>query len=471
MSEKKMVILCRILAGILAVLLAFDVSIFVIRKKKQDKKTKNPSVEMTATTGDAEELPEATATDAAGTTETVTDAATEEQLLEPVAISIEDIPELDSLYATLHLFENYGTDVNKDYSNENPPDNLLRKMLVGDEKTAEYSIVDLTLAPQYQCQVETTTTDYENYARYSAAGVEWIEKHVLNLSDDAITELRKKCSQEKPDEFENVYFQDGEYCLLYDTVSGGLHDGCYNQILNVETDGSYYYLTVDSYNEWQYADNGNSIDGLSPWISRTSWKMKLKTVDNVTFWSIYECKSLSTEWARAYYDYFFNNVDDMNSVISSAEGYYDLYCVYITEDDNPELLFDNTTYGGYQSFILTYDAGKVKKIPIRFSSMTYIEKSNKCYVYGGTGGSGGEFESLFYIHDGVAERVSNKQCLTFENNRMQYLWNEKEVTEAECDMKLNEAYDKDAAINISEHFIMQIEQRMDVSQWLLVQYK
>ena len=33
------------------------------------------------------------------------------------------------------------------------------------------------------------------------------------------------------------------------------------------------------------------------------------------------------------------------------------------------------------------------------------------------------------------------------------------------------AYDKDAAINISEHFIMQIEQRMDVSQWLLVQYK
>ena len=37
--------------------------------------------------------------------------------------------------------------------------------------------------------------------------------------------------------------------------------------------------------------------------------------------------------------------------------------------------------------------------------------------------------------------------------------------------ELPEAYDKDAAINISEHFIMQIEQRMDVCQWLLVQYK
>lgn len=84
-----------------------------------------------------------------------------------------------------------------------------------------------------------------------------------------------------------------KYCIVYDPINGALWCGCHNEITDAKYDGTYYYLTTDAYDEYEYKyqNNGNSIAGMSPYLQGITWKLQLKTVDGVTFWSIYECHS------------------------------------------------------------------------------------------------------------------------------------------------------------------------------------
>lgn len=316
MNEKKMIVICKVLAIILAVMLLIDIGLLVVWHSRSNENTETASEDLeTATAGEPEETTQATVTDAATTTEiaasetettenttdTQTEAETTEPatVKEPVAISVQDIPELDRLYECMSKFENYsvtygGVSQPLNYSCDAPPDDLLNKMIDGGETCSQTEITDLTLAPDYRCQLDQNTS-YDNLtcARYSAKGIEWIEKNVLNLSDDSIQKLKDACPQGGTNVYDTVYIANNEYCIVYDPINGALWCGCHNEITDAKYDGTYYYLTTDAYDEYEYKyqNNGNSIAGMSPYLQGITWKLQLKTVDGVTFWSIYECHS------------------------------------------------------------------------------------------------------------------------------------------------------------------------------------
>ena len=180
------------------------------------------------------------------TTEATTEVTTEAPPPEPYEIAVSEIPEKDSLYQFLNLFENYGDDIDKNYSCENPPDNIVGDLLTGDGTFEEHGIVDLALAPGYQFRQETTSDPTEMIGIYSAAGVEWIEKNVLNMSDDAIQDVKDALPKGQPNKL-GTYLDGDEYYYYTEETGGWLEYGYCNEILKAEYDGTYYYLTVDAY--------------------------------------------------------------------------------------------------------------------------------------------------------------------------------------------------------------------------------
>lgn len=173
----------------------------MFRHSRSNENTETASEDLeTATAGEPEETTQATVTDVATTTEmaasetetteNTTDTQTEAEttelatVKEPVTISVQDIPELDQLYDCMSKFENYSVlyecvSQPLNYSCDAPPDDLLNKMIDGDETYSQTEITDLTLAPDYRCQSDQITSDNLICARYSAKGIEWIEKKCI----------------------------------------------------------------------------------------------------------------------------------------------------------------------------------------------------------------------------------------------------------------------------------------------------
>lgn len=334
------------------------------------------------------------------TTEATTEVTTEAPPPEPYEIAVSEIPEKDSLYQFLNLFENYGDDIDKNYSCENPPDDIVGDLLTGDGTFEEHGIVDLALAPGYQFRQETTSDPTEMIGIYSAAGIEWIEKNVLNMSDDAIQDVKDALPKGQPNKL-GTYLDGDEYYYYTEETGGWLEYGYCNEILKAEYDGTYYYLTVDAYRPQDKRLAGKAAENFEPNISRTQWKLELKEIDDKKFWSIYECKSLHADWAVAYAEALMTAEEDYGiSFDLKSKGQNKFQVAYITNDDIPEIVFQNLDWRGMgNSLILTNYNGKVVGKLLYGRVNSYIEKSGKFIDYEGDPSDLGVAQVLYYIND------------------------------------------------------------------------
>lgn len=405
------------------------------------------------------------------TTEATTEVTTEAPPPEPYEIAVSEIPEKDSLYVFLNKFENYGTATDKDYSCENPPDNMLVRILSQKEHD-QHEIVDLTLAPEYQFSQEDTSVDFIKCGRYSTAGIEWIEKNVLNMSDDHIKAMKESLPNERPSEV-GIYLDGNEYCYVDDCIDGGLNEENYaNKILEAKYDGTYYYLTVDGYRPEDYSKIEKTDDEGTPVISRTQWKLELKEMDGKKFWSIYECKSLHADWAVAYAEALMTAEEDYGiSFDLKSKGQNKFQVAYITNDDIPEIVFQNLDWRGMgDSLILTNYNGKVVGKLLYGRVNSYIEKSGKFIDYEGDPSDLGVAQVLYYINDEKIYRKGFKgEGYGFGPDHVAYEWEDNEISEAEYNEKMSQAYNADMATDIDDNLLDGIVTENQMYNWLMIQ--
>lgn len=405
------------------------------------------------------------------TTEATTEVTTEAPPPEPYEIAVSEIPEKDSLYVFLNKFENYGTATDKDYSCENPPDNMLVRILSPKEHD-QHEIVDLTLAPEYQFSQEDTSVDFIKCGRYSTAGIEWIEKNVLNMSDDHIKAMKESLPNERPSEV-GIYLDGNEYCYMEDVIDGGLNEENYaNKILEAKYDGTYYYLTVDGYRPEDYSKIEKTDDEGTPVISRTQWKLELKEMDGKKFWSIYECKSLHADWAVAYAEALMTAEEDYGiSFDLKSKGQNKFQVAYITNDDIPEIVFQNLDWRGMgDSLILTNYNGKVVGKLLYGRVNSYIEKSGKFIDYEGDPSDLGVAQVLYYINDEKIYRKGFKgEGYGFGPDYVAYEWEDNEISEAEYNEKMSQAYNADMATDIDANLLDGIVTENQMYNWLMIQ--
>lgn len=405
------------------------------------------------------------------TTEATTEVTTEATPPEPYEIAVSEIPEKDSLYVFLNKFENYGTATDKDYSCENPPDNMLAQILSTKEHD-QHEIVDLTLAPEYQFSQEDTSVDYIKCGRYSTAGIEWIEKNVLNMSDDHIKAMKESLPNERPSEA-GIYLEGNEYCYVDDCIDGGLNEENYaNKILEAKYDGTYYYLTVDGYRPEDYSKIEKTDDEGTPVISRTQWKLELKEIDDKKFWSIYECKSLHADWAVAYAEALMTAEEDYGiSFDLKSKGQNKFQVAYITNDDIPEIVFQNLDWRGMgDSLILTNYNGKVVGKLLYGRVNSYIEKSGKFIDYEGDPSDLGVAQVLYYINDEkIYEKGFKGEGYGFGPDYVAYEWEDNEISEAEYNEKMSQAYNADMATDIDDNLLDGIVTENQMYNWLMIQ--
>lgn len=405
------------------------------------------------------------------TTEATTEVTTEAPPPEPYEIAVSEIPEKDSLYVFLNKFENYGTATDKDYSCENPPDNMLARILSTKEHD-QHEVVDLTLAPEYQFSQEDTSVIEIKCGRYSVAGVEWIEKNVLNMSDDHIKEMKESLPNERPSET-GIYLDGNEYCYVDDCIDGGLNEENYaNKILEAKYDGTYYYLTVDGYRPEDYSKIEKTDDEGTPVISRTQWKLELKEIDGKKFWSIYECKSLHADWAVAYAEALMTAEEDYGiSFDLKSKGQNKFQVAYITNDDIPEIVFQNLDWRGMgDSLILTNYNGKVVGKLLYGRVNSYIEKSGKFIDYEGDPSDLGVAQVLYYINDEkIYEKGFKGEGYGFGPDYVAYEWEDNEISEAEYNEKMSQAYNADMATDIDDNLLDGIVTENQMYNWLMLQ--
>lgn len=405
------------------------------------------------------------------TTEATTEVTTEAPPPEPYEIAVSEIPEKDSLYVFLNKFENYGTATDKDYSCENPPDNMLARILSTKEHD-QHEVVDLTLAPEYQFSQEDTSVIEIKCGRYSVAGVEWIEKNVLNMSDDHIKEMKESLPNERPSET-GIYLDGNEYCYVDDCIDGGLNEENYaNKILEAKYDGTYYYLTVDGYRPEDYSKIEKTDDEGTPVISRTQWKLELKEMDGKKFWSIYECKSLHADWAVAYAEALMTAEEDYGiSFDLKSEGQNKFQVAYITNDDIPEIVFQNLDWRGMgDSLILTNYNGKVVGELLYGRVNSYIEKGGKFIDYEGDPSDLGVAQVLYYINDEkIYEKGFKGEGYGFGPDYVAYEWEDNEISEAEYNEKMSQAYNADMATDIDDNLLDGIVTENQMYNWLMLQ--
>lgn len=405
------------------------------------------------------------------TTEATTEVTTEAPPPEPYEIAVSEIPEKDSLYVFLNKFENYGTATDKDYSCENPPDNILARILSPKEHD-QHEVVDLTLAPEYQFSQEDTSVDYIKCGRYSTAGIEWIEKNVLNMSDDHIKAMKESLPNERPSEA-GIYLEGNEYCYMENVIDGAPNEENYaNKILEAKYDGTYYYLTVDGYRPEDYNKIEKTDDEGTPVISRTQWKLELKEMDGKKFWSIYECKSLHADWAVAYAEALMTAEEDYGiSFDLKSEGQNKFQVAYITNDDIPEIVFQNLDWRGMgDSLILTNYNGKVVGELLYGRVNSYIEKGGKFIDYEGDPSDLGVAQVLYYINDEkIYEKGFKGEGYGFGPDYVAYEWEDNEISEAEYNEKMSQAYNADMATDIDDNLLDGIVTENQMYNWLMLQ--
>lgn len=405
------------------------------------------------------------------TTEATTEVTTEAPPPEPYEIAVSEIPEKDSLYQFLNLFENYGDDIDKNYSCENPPDDIVGDLLTGDGTFEEHGIVDLAFAPGYQFRQETTSDSTEMIGIYSAAGIEWIEKNVLNMSDDAIQDVKDALPKGQPNKL-GTYLDGDEYYYYTEETGGWLEYGYCNEILKAEYDGTYYYLTVDAYRPQDKRLAGKAAENFEPNISRTQWKLELKEIDDKKFWSIYECKSLHADWAVAYAEALMTAEEDYGiSFDLKSKGQNKFQVAYITNDDIPEIVFQNLDWRGMgDSLILTNYNGKVVGKLLYGRVNSYIEKSGKFIDYEGDPSDLGVAQVLYYINDEkIYEKGFKGEGYGFDPDYVAYEWEDNEISEAEYNEKMSQAYNADMATDIDDNLLDGIVTENQMYNWLMIQ--
>lgn len=417
------------------------------------------------------------------TTEATTEVTTEAPPPEPYEIAVSEIPEKDSLYVFLNKFENYGTATDKDYSCENPPDNMLYELLNGGDSDAftQYDIVDFTLSPKYNYRSEGTTSKDLECGRYSSEGIEWIEKNILNMSDSSIDKLKKALPSEPETEdgklvCGSIYYDENEYCMLYDPINGGMNPNNYaNKILEAKYDGTYYYLTVDGYRPEDYSKIEKTDDEGTPVISRTQWKLELKEMDGKKFWSIYECKSLHADWAVAYADKL-KELDQAGALQYCPDG-GKFSVTYVTNDDIPEIGYASLTRGGFGNYcmIMTYYDNQVSYETFTgMGGFDFIKNGGKFLSYG-IDGAIGWTEKLYYINKGkIYVKGSETELRSMDENSIIHteyncIWDDQEISKDEYEEKFAQVYDKNVS-TFSDAYDMEnvttIEQMCD---WLMLQ--
>lgn len=410
------------------------------------------------------------------TTEATTEVTTEAPPPEPYEIAVSEIPEKDSLYVFLNKFENYGTATDKDYSCENPPDNMLARILSTKEHD-QHEVVDLTLAPEYQFSQEDTSVIEIKCGRYSVAGVEWIEKNVLNMSDDHIKEMKESLPNERPSET-GIYLDGNEYCYVDDCIDGGLNEENYaNKILEAKYDGTYYYLTVDGYRPEDYSKIEKTDDEGTPVISRTQWKLELKEMDGKKFWSIYECKSLHADWAVAYADKL-KKLDQAGAgalQYVSDGGYF--AAANISNDNIPEITYVSGTRGGLGNdcMIMTYYDKQITYENITgLGGFNFIEKSGKFTASEMSGVLGGGIK-LYYINKGkIYEKASETEVRSLDENNLthseyHYVWDDQEISKAEYEEKITQTYDENSEDYIENYKLENVTTIEQMCDWLMLQ--
>lgn len=410
------------------------------------------------------------------TTEATTEVTTEAPPPEPYEIAVSEIPEKDSLYVFLNKFENYGTATDKDYSCENPPDNMLAQILSPKEHD-QHEIVDLTLAPEYQFSQEDTSVDYIKCGRYSTAGIEWIEKNVLNMSEDHIKAMKESLPNERPSEA-GIYLDGNEYCYMEDVIDGGLNEENYaNKILEAKYDGTYYYLTVDGYRPEDYSKIEKTDDEGTPVISRTQWKLELKEIDGKKFWSIYECKSLHADWAVAYADKL-RELDQAGAgalQYVSDGGYF--AAANISNDNIPEITYVSGTRGGLGNdcMIMTYYDKQITYENITgLGGFNFIEKSGKFTASEMSGVLGGGIK-LYYINKGkIYKKASETEVRSLDENNLthseyHYVWDGQEISKAEYEDKITQTYDENSEDYIENYKLENVTTIEQMCDWLMLQ--
>ena len=408
------------------------------------------------------------------TTEATTEVTTEAPPPEPYEIAVSEIPEKDSLYQFLNLFENYGDDIDKNYSCENPPDNIVGDLLTGDGTFEEHGIVDLAFAPGYQFRQETTSDPTEMIGIYSAAGIEWIEKNVLNMSDDAIQDVKDALPKGQPNKL-GTYLDGDEYYYYTEETGGWLEYGYCNEILKAEYDGIYYYLTVDAYRPQDKSLAGKAAENFEPNISRTQWKLELKEMDGKKFWSIYECKSLHADWAVAYADKL-RELDQAGALQYCPDG-GKFSVTYVTNDDIPEIGYASFTRGGFGNYcmIMTYYDKQVSYETFTgMGGFDFIKNGGKFLSYG-IDGAIGWTEKLYYINKGkIYVKGSETELRSMDENSVIHteyncVWDDQEISKDEYEEKFAQVYDENVS-TFSDAYDMEnvttIEQMCD---WLMLQ--
>lgn len=441
---------------------------------KDEEVIAKPTTEATSEVAESEETTTEGTTEI--TTEETTEVTTEAPPPEPYEIAVSEIPEKDSLYVFLNKFENYGTATDKDYSCENPPDNMLVRILSPKEHD-QHEIVDLTLAPEYQFSQEDTSVDYIKCGRYSTAGIEWIEKNVLNMSDDHIKAMKESLPNERPSEA-GIYLDGNEYCYMEDVIDGGLNEENYaNKILEAKYDGTYYYLTVDGYRPEDYSKIEKTDDEGTPVISRTQWKLELKEIDGKKFWSIYECKSLHADWAVAYADKL-RELDQAGAgalQYVSDGGYF--AAANISNDNIPEITYVSGTRGGLGNdcMIMTYYDKQITYENITgLGGFNFIEKSGKFTASEMSGVLGGGIK-LYYINKGkIYKKASETEVRSLDENNLthseyHYVWDGQEISKAEYEDKITQTYDENSEDYIENYKLENVTTIEQMCDWLMLQ--
>ena len=419
------------------------IGIKIANKDKNDNTTK---ITEEITTEEQVATPTGATTEAIE--ETTEEITTEEAPPERVEVALSEIPErekLDSLFDNLkNVF--YGRfDVNMDFDCESPSDNLGNIFITSEN----HLMVDLSNAPSYDTEFinyEDPLGKYEyGHYRVGVDGVIWCEKNIFNLSDDNINRINNNRLER-----EDVYELDGYYYIEYsgDFIAGFVSYSY--DIINAKFDGIYYYFIVDYYSqEADVYSDGTENNSL---IGRYEYKMQLKTVDGVTFWSLYNCHSLTADWAKAYYDYIEENFGEW---IDNA------YIFYLDDDDIPEVLVDGGAYAPAYYDLLSYQNGNIVKVENIYNGYdsSYIEKGNIFYSECET--LSDKINSLYKIENGEFIEIGN-EVTNLSDGSVTYTWNGQNVSEDEYNKNFSENYDSNRAIQNTTGI-------QDIYSWLVWQ--
>ena len=229
---------------------------------------------------------------------------------------------------------------------------------------------------------------------------------------------------------------------------------------------------MDAYRPQDKRLAGKAAENFEPNISRTQWKLELKEMDGKKFWSIYECKSLHADWAVAYAEALMTAEEDYGiSFDLKSKGQNKFQVAYITNDDIPEIVFQNLDWRGMgDSLILTNYNGKVVGKLLYGRVNSYIEKSGKFIDYEGDPSDLGVAQVLYYINDEkIYEKGFKGEGYGFGPDYVAYEWEDNEISEAEYNEKMSQAYNADMATDIDDNLLDGIVTENQMYNWLMIQ--